>query len=448
MFAIAVKIALLLWFLLAAQPALAGGTLTYCVDPDWRPYELINERGEHQGIAADLLSLVAKRSGIDLQLVRTADWEESLAAARDGRCQALSFLNTTAQRRQWLSFTDPMFADPNVIITREEHSRINNLADIGQEILVLPEGTSIEERVRADFPNLRVTTTTSEAEAFAMVSAKQADLTLRSMSVAVDTIRHQGWFNLKVAGQVPGYDNLLRMGLRLDQADMVTRLNQAIATITPQERAAIANRHVSITVRTGIDPDLVRNAAVIAGVVLLTSLFWGLKLKALNIALKRQSRTDALTGLGNRAHLNDRLEEEFNRTARNARPLSLILFDLDHFKRINDTCGHLTGDRVLIDVAALLRAQARQADILGRWGGEEFLLVCPDTPQEQACILAERIRFAVEAHCFATNMVHTISGGVATMVAAETMDSVLARADIALYQAKALGRNRIEMSCP
>ncbi|WP_211213787.1 transporter substrate-binding domain-containing protein, partial [Aquaspirillum serpens] len=92
-----------------------------CVDPDWAPFERINEQGQHEGIGADLLQLVAKRVGIRVELYPVLNWEESLAASKSGRCQIMSFLNQTPAREKWLIFTEPVFYDQNAIITREEH---------------------------------------------------------------------------------------------------------------------------------------------------------------------------------------------------------------------------------------------------------------------------------------------------------------------------------------
>lgn len=420
--------------------------LPYCADPDWPPYETLDPDGHHVGIAADLLALVAARSGLDLKLIPTATWQDSLQAARDGHCQALSFLNSSPARQEWLVFTDPLFADPNVILTREESPDIGDLAALDGKVLALPEGTSIEEWVRRDFPKLRVVTTKDEDAAFAMVSNRQADLTLRSMTVAVHAIKRRGWFNLKVAGRVEGYDNLLRMGVRPERAAVVPMLNQGIAAISTAERTAIANRHTGVMVRTGIDPDVVRNGGAVLAVVLLTSLFWGLKLKAVNAKLRHQTRTDNLTGLGNRALLNDRLGLELARAARMATPLSVVLMDVDHFKQVNDRFGHLAGDEVLKAMAAILRREARQTDTAGRWGGEEFLILCPDTSLDHAVILAERIRQGIVHHAFVTGARHSASFGLTQWQGGETVDSVLARADAALYRAKENGRDRVEVA--
>jgi ABC-type amino acid transport substrate-binding protein len=92
-----------------------------CVDPDWAPFEQIDPQGQHEGIAADLVQLVAQRVGLQINLLPVKDWEESLAASKAKRCQVMSFLNQTPARDAWLIFTVPIFFDPNVIITREEH---------------------------------------------------------------------------------------------------------------------------------------------------------------------------------------------------------------------------------------------------------------------------------------------------------------------------------------
>lgn len=424
--------------------------VTYCVDPDWAPYEIIDEAGRHRGIAADLLALVAQRAGVTLSLVPTTDWKESLAASQAGRCQLLSFLNSSPERRQWLEFTDPLFVDPNVIITQGDHSSISDLADEDGALVVLPRGTSIEEWLRRDYPKLVIILAENEAEAFSMVSSRRADMTIRSMTVAVDTIRKKGWFNLKVAGQVPGHDNLLRIGVRHESAaEMVPILNSAITTLTLEERTAIANRHVAIEVNTGLDPVMVRDGVVLAAVVLLTSMLWSLKVMAVNRRLRRLSVTDGLTGLRNRAYLNGRLRAEISRVQRQGGFLSVVLLDVDHFKLINDTGGHLVGDQVLVTLAACLQQHVRPEDCVGRWGGEEFLLICPGTRVDGAVGLAERLRALVADLRCSGGIACTISAGVAEVTGADAtrsdvMDQLLGQADLALYRAKAAGRNRIE----
>jgi signal transduction histidine kinase/DNA-binding response OmpR family regulator len=258
------------------------GPVKVCVDPDWEPFEKINERGEHEGIAADLLRIIFMRTGIRCELVRTKTWNESLEAAANRRCHMLSLLNETPQRRDWLIFTQPYFTDPNVLIAREDHEFISDPAELTNSVVVLPEGTSIEERMQRDYPNLRIITVGSEAEALEMVSSRRADMTVRSLSMAAYTIKKGGWFNLKIAGQLPDYANKLSVGVVKEHAMLRDILDKGIRTITPQEVREIINRHVAINIQTGIDYTLV--VKTIAGFLVLAvlGLCWAYQLKKLN----------------------------------------------------------------------------------------------------------------------------------------------------------------------
>lgn len=178
---------------------------------------------------------------------------------------------------------------------------------------------------------------------------------------------------------------------------------------------------------------------------------------AINDAMMQQFRleqvanVDGLTGIHNRRWLDETFPRALDRARHDGRPLSLIIADVDHFKRHNDRYGHLSGDRVLRHVARLLAANLRPTDMLARYGGEEFAVLLPDTPVEGACLVAERIRRVVmgspaqEPDGSAAPGV-TLSAGVAGMAQGDELAALLARADRALYRAKEAGRNRVEKS--
>ncbi len=263
-----------------------GGEVSLCVDPDWAPFEQIDADGRHVGIAADLLAKVAERTGVRFRLVVTRDWPESLEASRAGRCQALSLLNQTSVREAWLVFTQPILVDENVLITREEHPFIAELGRFEGESMALPKGTAIEEWMRRDYPGIRVILTDTEAEALEMVSAREADMTARSLIVAAHTIKHEGWFNLKIAGQMPGHGNALRIGVAKDQPMLRDILDKGVASISPLERQQIVDRHITIAVTKGIDYRLVANLAGVLALVIATSLYWMQRLRKANGALR------------------------------------------------------------------------------------------------------------------------------------------------------------------
>jgi diguanylate cyclase (GGDEF)-like protein len=174
---------------------------------------------------------------------------------------------------------------------------------------------------------------------------------------------------------------------------------------------------------------------------------------AIRETLREQATRDKLTGLYNRHYLNARFEQDLARAHRGESPIGIVLLDIDHFKRFNDTFGHAAGDHVLREVAAVLMSVTRRSDVACRYGGEEFLLLMADASREIAIRRAEELRLAVkglrlewQGHPLGEL---TISAGVAALPADGTeADILVRRADQALYRAKELGRDRVEAALP
>ncbi len=163
-----------------------------------------------------------------------------------------------------------------------------------------------------------------------------------------------------------------------------------------------------------------------------------------NQALEILSVTDRLTGLANRRKLESSLQAELLRSRRYGKGFSIMLLDIDLFKSVNDTHGHQAGDAVLVRLAELLRSNSRETDIVGRWGGEEFLIICPETSLMLVAALAERYRMEMERCDFGHVGRITASFGVTCVQEGDTVPRILRRADQALYRAKETGRNRVE----
>jgi diguanylate cyclase (GGDEF)-like protein len=198
-------------------------------------------------------------------------------------------------------------------------------------------------------------------------------------------------------------------------------------------------------------------ALFVATALALTAIVWRLvvvlsrRLEAAEARIRELAITDDLTGLRNRRYVAQRLGDELARGHRYGETVSCVLFDVDGFKRVNDTHGHDAGDAVLRAVSAAAQTECRQPDVLGRWGGEEFLLVLPRTGAAGAAAIAARVREIVEA----VRVTHgglalgvTASFGVATAApdGEEGIEGILKRADAALYRAKGGGRNRVEVA--
>ncbi len=174
------------------------------------------------------------------------------------------------------------------------------------------------------------------------------------------------------------------------------------------------------------------------------------QLEQRNADLQRLAYHDTVTGLLNRRSILEKLDEWLRHEQRYKGRLAVVMLDIDHFKRVNDVYGHRIGDRVLADIAGVMSRSIRETDFVGRYGGEEFLIILPRTDVAGATKMAERVRTAVEATPMhganGEDFAVTVSLGVAEYCDGDDEDLVVGRADAALYRAKDLGRNRVEVS--
>jgi diguanylate cyclase (GGDEF)-like protein len=172
------------------------------------------------------------------------------------------------------------------------------------------------------------------------------------------------------------------------------------------------------------------------------------ELEVANKRLRKLSITDGLTELFNHRHVHELLHDEWERSLRSGEPVGVAMLDLDRFKSINDTYGHPTGDVILYETARIIRETAREIDMVGRYGGEEFIAILPNTSEEDAARFAERVREQVESHVYrdeSNEIRMTVSCGVASAPATgvDSPEALLKSADAALYVAKESGRNRV-----
>lgn len=262
------------------------GPVTMCVDPDWAPLEFIDQKGNYSGIAADLINLMSERTGIEFQLIPTANWVESLLKSQRDECMILACLNQTEERNKWLLFTNTYFTDHNVLITREEHNEITRPSQMSGKTIALPSGTSIEERIRKKFPTLKIVLYKSEEEAFKAVSDRKADMTVRSLTMAAYHIKSQGWFNLKIAGELPGFSNELKIGVSQSHPQLRTILNKAILTLDESDVRNAINNHVTIKVVDNFNYAPIIQLSIVFIVLISIGFIWNYQLRQLNLRLK------------------------------------------------------------------------------------------------------------------------------------------------------------------
>jgi diguanylate cyclase (GGDEF)-like protein len=232
--------------------------------------------------------------------------------------------------------------------------------------------------------------------------------------------------------------------------DRLTLLNATMVAVGLREGAELAGpvrKEATTSTRVTAIPDPLANkhARIVTRLVHFIESVTS-DLEAANREITKLSLTDRLTQLPNRARIDQALHDNMNLATRYGNGFSVVLIDVDHFKQVNDTHGHLAGDVVLSKIAEVLAHQTRSTDIAGRWGGEEFLVVAPQTSLDKAAKLAEKLRSSVANTTFPVSGRKTISLGVAAYSPGEDLKKLLARADSALYLAKRSGRNRVELA--
>jgi diguanylate cyclase (GGDEF)-like protein/PAS domain S-box-containing protein len=273
----------------------------------------------------------------------------------------------------------------------------------------------------------------------------------------VDMLPHPVWVK-DAAGELQMYNRAFRhmFGLPEDNGAMPTPLD-GLDRLSDQDLLAEGKGRLTCEVALEMEGGqrtvmlskglLTGENSVVTGTIgLITDIT---ERKSMERQLRQLATTDDLTGTLNRRAFFAAAEQEMERAVRYGNAVSVVMFDLDHFKQVNDSHGHAVGDQALREAATALRASLRDVDILGRLGGEEFAVLLPETPLAGAVEVAERLRHAISAIRIPLEggrppLTLTASLGVAERLAEEiTVDKVLARADLALYRAKADGRNRV-----
>lgn len=416
--------------------------VTMCVDPEWYPFEAIR-KGEHIGIAADVMRHFEATLGVPIELVSTGSWDMSLQYAKERRCDILSLASSTPSRLAYMDFTRPYVTLPIVMATTMDKPFTEDVTTLLGKRLGAVKGYSITEQLKTNHPYLDVVEVKSVTEGLKMVEQGELYGYIDNLMVVSSYIQKEYTGQLKVSSRLEEKVDL-GVGTRNDEPLLYSIFDKLVQSLDEQKMQTIYNRWVSTVEEVSwINYEMVvRVLALIAIAVLLFSWRYYL-LKRYNARLLELSITDKLTGLYNRQKTDEKLIEEKNTMERYANYYcSVMLIDVDFFKNINDTYGHQVGDTVLKELADILKSHVRMTDVVGRWGGEEFIIIFPHTKLQQGSVVAENLRLSVEKHQFEAGFSVTISIGMGALDRNASVHENIARIDRALYKAKALGRNR------
>jgi len=419
-----------------------------CIDPNMMPIESFDKNGDHIGMSADYLSLFASSTGASFKVIKTDSWSESLEFIKQKKCDMLSLAMQTNARKEFMSFTTAYMEIPLVVSTKIEVPFINGLKDLSGKKVGITKGDAYVEIIRKRFSDIEVVEVKDIDLGLKMLSDSELFAFIGPLTSVGFRFQNQYLGDLKIAGKIE--DNLkLSVAVRIDEPFLHSILQKAVNSITPDQRRDILNKWVSVKYEKGIDYTMLYKALVFFFVILFIILYFYYKQRSLHKKLERAYEkmqqiaiTDKLTNLYNRHKMDTMLKVEQQRAKRYGVIFGVIILDIDHFKLVNDKYGHHSGDLILKEFAKILKTNSRETDIVGRWGGEEFLIIVPHTTENSIISFAKILQEKVSLHRFSDVSKITASLGISLYRDGESFEETISRADQALYISKENGRDR------
>ena len=415
---------------------------------NWSPFNLMKD-GKLSGIAIDYWDYVKKRLSIKSECKAVDIFSKVLNAIKEKKADITLSTTMVEERKKYAVFTRSYLKAPIVIVTRNSVGFVPDINSIKDKIFVMPKDYSTTKILQRDYPYIKYKQVKDIDEALEYVSFGKADVTIGILPVVSYKINELNFDNLKISGTTK-YNFPVRFMIRKDYKILVPMINRVIDSMSQSDKDRIYKKWITVHMQEGYSKEKVLGYSMIAIVVILILILWMITLfiqiekrKKAEKALEKLATIDKLTSVYNRYMIDNSLAEQIEIAKRYDKHLSVIFFDIDHFKKVNDMYGHKVGDLVLKSLAELVVSKKRKSDIFGRWGGEEFMLVLPETDIQQAEYIAQILRKETEQHYFEKVEHITCSFGVTQIKKDDTLDTLMKRADEALYRAKNEGRNKV-----
>jgi polar amino acid transport system substrate-binding protein len=414
---------------------------------NWPPFNTL-QNGKIAGIAIDYWKYIKDKLHLKSKCISEKEWLKVLESIKTKKADLTLSTTNTPDREKYAVFTKPYASFPIAIATRNDVDFIADIKSLYDKKIAVGKNYTAEKILKKHFPYFKFIEVKNTKEALELVSEGKAYAAVDILPVLSYTISKYNFANLKIAGKTQ-FEVDIKIMIRKDYKDLVPLINRVIDNMPESKKEEIYHKWVKVNMQNGYSKDSVNQFLFLGGFSLILIGLWGIfayfnikKRKKLEQQLQELSEKDGLTKIYNRRKIDEILEEEIKVAKRYNEDLSLIFFDIDYFKEINDTYGHKIGDEVLIDLTKLVTNNIRASDSFGRWGGEEFMIVCPHTDLHSAILLAEKLRKLIENNKFGGVKI-TCSFGVTEIKEDDTLESFTVRVDELLYLSKENGRNRV-----
>ncbi len=430
--------------------------IKYCISPASLPYEGLNKNGKHTGMTSDYYNIFEKMTSAKFELVKTKSWSQSLTYIKEHKCDMIALSVETPERKKHLNFTSYYLDVPLVLATRVDVPFINHILDLEGEKIGITKDDAFVKILRKKYPSLDIVEVDGIHDGLDKVKSGQIFAYIDTLAGVGYEFQKKYFGELKIAGKL---SESLKLSIAVNKEEEVLLhiLQKIVNNISNELHREIFTKWIPIKYEKNIDYDLIVKIVLASLFLILIIMYWNTKIIKANKMLKQAQKdielkntelnklaiTDNLTNLFNRRKLEELLKDELNRSSRFNHTFGLAILDIDHFKEVNDTHGHQIGDEILIEFASVLKNNLRKTDFVGRLGGEEFIIICPESNLQDVTDLMEAFRVKIANHNFKSIVNKTASFGVTISKEGDTIDSLIKRADTALYEAKDSGRNKV-----
>lgn len=405
----------------------------------WAPLNMSNEKDELTGICIDFWNLLKKRIGLETQTVVLQDWLEVLNNIKTKNADITLGTAYDKEKLDYANFTSSYISFPIAFATLYDKRFIPDASFLEGKKVAVGENYSSHTIIKNKYPKIHFVPVKNTQEALKLLSAGKVAAAMDILPVIAHLISKNGYYNLKISGTSKHQVSVSFM-IRKDYPELLSIMNKHIAQLSPEDKNNIIRNWLTVKFdKQLVDYEYIIQIALFILLLLLFYIFKQKDLKKYNKELQKLSTTDTLTKLHNRRKIDEILNSMKNKK------FSIILLDIDHFKEINDLYGHLEGDKILSEFSKILKENINQNDEIARWGGEEFLIICKNTSENEAFLIAQRLRELIESHDFLIRKV-TASFGICEATKDLDIKNILSNADNALYKAKQQGRNQVVSS--
>lgn len=388
---------------------------------NWAPMEFESSEGEFLGINNDVREFVSSQLGLTILPVAYDDWQSLLKDLIKGEVQLLASVGKTQEREHDLVFSAPYWPSPWGVVTELSQAPVFNLNQLTGKRVAVIEGYNLVNQLINQYPGLTLVLVKDLKQGLEFVSQGKADMLIDQVVTLAAELKTGGYPSLKIAVLTDLAQRQSYMGLYVGLAPLVEPLNRALNAIDEKHQQEMYQKWISVDLSS--DTDKYQGYLFISGVALLVLSAIVILGISINRRLNREifkriqaeqslrhiAQFDSLTGLPNRNLLDDRLQQAILYHYREKSKFAVLFIDLNGFKAVNDTLGHLVGDQLLQQVATRFNEHIRSSDTLARFGGDEFVVILNNIGYEAALLVAETLKdslkkvFVIESHSLTTS---------------------------------------------